>query len=105
MIKATKAARTFSEIINSVKYKGESYTILRGGKPAAAIVPVSVMTQRRTLKELRTIINNLPKLGKDANKFLKDVKEGMRLQPPILECRHGSDIRYKRNRRNRTQKA
>lgn len=84
-INATEAARTFSEIINSVKYKGESYTIIRGGKPAAAIVPVRVATPGRTLKELRAIINNLPKLGKDTERFLKDVEEGIRSQPPIPE--------------------
>lgn len=85
MIKATEAARTFSEIINSVKYKGESYTIIRGGKPAAAIVPVEAAAPRRTLKELRAVINNLPKLGKDTEKFLKDVEEGIRSQPPTPE--------------------
>jgi len=63
------------------------------------------MTPKRTLKELRAIINNLPKLGKDIDKFLKDVEEGMRSQPSLPEQRHASDIRYKRNRRNRTQKA
>jgi hypothetical protein len=63
------------------------------------------MTPGRTLKELRAIISNLPKLGKDTDRFLKDVEEGMRSQPPIPERRHGSDIRYKGNRRNRTQKA
>ena len=63
------------------------------------------MTPGRTLKELRAIINNLPTLGTDTDRFLKDVEEGMRSQPPIPERRHGSDIRYRRNYRNRTQKA
>lgn len=63
------------------------------------------MTPKRTMKELRAIINNLPKLGKDIEKFLKDVEEGMRSQPPIPERRLGSDIRYKRICRNRTKKA
>jgi hypothetical protein len=63
------------------------------------------MTPKRTLKELRSIINNLPKLGKDIDKFLKDVEDGMRSQPHIPERQHGSDFRYKYNRRNRTQKA
>jgi len=84
-INATEAARAFSEIINSVKYKGESYTIIRGGKPAAAIVPVKAATPGRTLKELRAIITNLPKLGKDAERFLKDVEEGLRSQPSVPE--------------------
>ena len=85
IINATEAARAFSEIINSVKYKGESYTIIRGGKPAATIVPVKAATPGRTLKELRAIINNLPKLGKDAERFLKDVEEASKSQPPLPE--------------------
>ncbi len=85
IINATEAARAFSEIINSVKYKGESYTIVRGGKPAAAIVPVKEAPPGRTLKELRAIIDNLPKLGKDTDSFLKDVEEGLKSQPPIPE--------------------
>lgn len=85
IINATEAARAFSEIINSVKYKGESYTIIRGGKPAATIMPVKVATHGRTLKELRAIINNLPKLGKDTERFLKDVEEAIQSQPPIPE--------------------
>ena len=85
IINATEAARAFSEIINSVKYKGESYTIIRGGKPAAAIVPVKTAIPGRTLKELRAIITNLPKLGKDTERFLKDVEEGIRSQPPAPE--------------------
>jgi len=85
IINATEAARAFSEIINSVKYKGESYTIIRGGKPAASIVPVKEAPTGRTLKELRSIINNLPKLGKDTDSFLKDVEEGLKSQPPIPE--------------------
>jgi prevent-host-death family protein len=85
IINATEAARTFSEIINSVKYKGESYTIIRGGKPAAAIVPLKEATPGRTLKELQAIISNLPKLGKDATSFLKDFEEGLKSQPPIPE--------------------
>jgi prevent-host-death family protein len=84
-INATEAARAFSEIINSVKYKGESYTIIRGGKPAAVIVPVKAATPGRILKDLRAIINNLPKLGKDAESFLKDVEDDFKSQPPLPE--------------------
>jgi len=43
--------RTFSELLNATKNKGEFYTILRGGKPAAAIGPAEKATGARTLKE------------------------------------------------------
>ena len=35
-INATEAARSFSEIINSVKYKGESYTIIAEAQKSKA---------------------------------------------------------------------
>jgi prevent-host-death family protein len=84
-IKATDAVRTFSEILNSVKYQGESYTIVRGGKPAAALVPVKTAPVRKTLKELRTVLHTLPRLGKDAESFLHDIEEGIRMQLHVPE--------------------
>jgi len=84
-INAAEAAIAFSEIINSVKYKGEGYTIIRGGKPVAAIVPTKIATTGRTLKDLRAVINDLPKLGKDSEVFLKDVEKGIKSQLPVPE--------------------
>jgi antitoxin (DNA-binding transcriptional repressor) of toxin-antitoxin stability system len=34
-INATQAVRTFSELLNEIKYKGTTYTIERSGKPIA----------------------------------------------------------------------
>ena len=39
-ITATNAARGFSELLSGIRYRGECYTILRGGKPVAIIGPV-----------------------------------------------------------------
>ncbi|HAM52647.1 MAG TPA: antitoxin [Nitrospiraceae bacterium] len=82
-IKATDAVRTFSDILNSVKYRHESYTIVRGGKPAAALVPVETSPMRKTLRELKAVLSNLPRLGKDAESFLHDIEEGLRNQPHV----------------------
>lgn len=84
-IKATDAVRAFSDILNSVKYRHESYTIVRGGKPAAALVPVETAPLPKTLGELKTILGNIPSLGKDAERFLHDIEEGMRNQPRVPE--------------------
>lgn len=84
-IKATDAVRTFSEILNSVKYRHESYTIIRGGKPAAALVPIETSPARKTLRELKAALSHLPRLGKDAESFLHDIEEGMRMQPRVPE--------------------
>ena len=84
-IKATDAVRSFSDILNSVKYRHESYTIMRGGKPAAALVPVEASSVRKTLGELKTVLSSLPHLGKDAENFFRDIEEGIRNQPHVPE--------------------
>jgi prevent-host-death family protein len=84
-IKATDAVRDFSEILNSVKYRGESYTIVRGGKPAAALVPVETGVRPKTLKDLRSVLSSLPRLGKDAVRFLNDIEEAVHMQPHVPE--------------------
>jgi antitoxin (DNA-binding transcriptional repressor) of toxin-antitoxin stability system len=38
-ISATEAARSFSELINRVHDRGESFVVERGGKPICEIVP------------------------------------------------------------------
>jgi len=67
-ISATEAVRKFSEILNSVKYRGESFTIVRGGKPVALISPVEGPSKRRPLRELRELVKSLPRLGNEADR-------------------------------------
>jgi prevent-host-death family protein len=40
-ISATDAARRFSEILNRVRYRNETFVVKRGGVPVCAIVPLS----------------------------------------------------------------
>lgn len=80
-INATDAAREFSEILNSVKYKRDSFTVLRGGKPTAAIVPVESAGALLTMRELRLIVKSLPRLGEDSLQFARDINDISREQP------------------------
>lgn len=82
-INATDAAREFSDILNSVKYKRDSFTILRGGKPTAAIVPVESIGVLRTMSELRMIIKSLPRLGEDSRQFEDDINDVCKNQPSM----------------------
>jgi prevent-host-death family protein len=82
-LNATDAVRTFSEILNSVKYKGDRYTIVRGGKPAAAIVPVEDVEPPCRLEELRRLFLDLPGLGVDNEKFASDIEELLSFQPSM----------------------
>ena len=39
-LSVTEAARGFSDLINRIRYQGESVLLLKGGKPVARMVPV-----------------------------------------------------------------
>ena len=80
-ISATQAVRSFSELLNEIRYKGTTYTIERSGKPVAELSPVSSSTKRRTLSELPSILISLPKLGSDASTFAEDIEDIKKLQP------------------------
>ena len=83
-ISATDAVRTFSELLNAIKYKGESYTILRGGKPAATIGPAEKPASERTLAEIASILKSLPRI-EDDNAFATDLEATIGQQPILPE--------------------
>jgi len=82
-ISATDAVRQFSELLNNIRYRGESYTVIRGGKPAASLVPVEAGRQERTMGELRGIISTLPHLDPADTTFTDDVLSAVTSQPSL----------------------
>jgi antitoxin (DNA-binding transcriptional repressor) of toxin-antitoxin stability system len=84
-ITATEAVRKFSEILNSIKYRGDDYTIMRGGKPVATIRSVETHAKALTLGDLAGLVKSLPTLGDEAERFKKDLKEGRKHQPLVPE--------------------
>jgi len=82
-VSATEAVRKFSEILNSIKYRGEYYMVVRRGKSVASICPVEVPIKERYLRELKEIVKSLPGLGSEAEKFEKDIKEILKNQPAM----------------------
>jgi antitoxin (DNA-binding transcriptional repressor) of toxin-antitoxin stability system len=79
-ITATEAVRKFSEILNSIKYAGNDYTVMRGGKPVATIHAKAL-----TLGDLAGLVKSLPALGDEAERFKKDLKETRKRQPHMPE--------------------
>lgn len=82
-ISATEVVRKFSEILNSVKYKGEHYTVIRGGKPIASICPIEIPLKEKSLGELKELLKSIPELGDEAGKFGEDLKEILKHQPSL----------------------
>ena len=84
-ITATEAVRRFSEILNSIKYTGNDFTIIRGGKPVATIRPAETHGKTMTLGDLAGLVKSLPALGDEAERFRKDLREARKHQPHIPE--------------------
>ncbi len=84
-ITATEAVRKFSEILNSIKYAGADYTIVRGGKPVATIRPAEEHAKELTLGDLVGLVKSLPDLGDEAERFKKDIREAHKHQPHMPE--------------------
>ncbi len=84
-ITATEAVRKFSEILNSIKYTGADYTIVRGGKPVAIMRPAEEHAKELTLGDLVGIVKSLPELGDEAERFKKDLREAHKHQPHMPE--------------------
>jgi hypothetical protein len=78
-ITATEAVRRFSEILNSVNYRGDRYVIMRGRKAVAHISPYEEAVGQRTLGDLRGLIKRLPSI-KD-KRFTEDVNRAIQEQP------------------------
>ncbi len=84
-ISATDVVRKFSDVLNSIKYKGNHFIILRGGKPVASISPVEKPIKERTLGELKELLKKLPRLGDEAERFERDLKAIIKHQPLMPE--------------------
>lgn len=68
-ITATEAARGFADILNRVRYQGESYEVLRNGEAVARIVPAGP-TRALTAGEITELLGTLPRLD---DEFESDV--------------------------------
>jgi len=82
-ISSTEAVRNFSELLNNIKYRGDRYTVIRGGKPAASLVPVEPIRSGITLADLRKVVQAFPHLDKSDISFEEDVIAAASLQPSM----------------------
>jgi len=75
-ISATRAARSFFDVLSRVHYRGEEFLIEKGGEAVCRLTPVRVVA--RTARQLASVVGSLPK--PDAQ-FLKDVERVSKRQP------------------------
>jgi antitoxin (DNA-binding transcriptional repressor) of toxin-antitoxin stability system len=79
-LSATEASRNFSELLNRVRYRGESFIIERGGEPICELKPVA--PPRFTGADLVTLFRSLPPVDEG---YLSAVEEISKTQPFLPE--------------------
>ncbi len=79
-VSATDAARNFSELMNRVRYRGESFIVTRGGQEVCELRPA--VATAFTGADLVTLLRSLPAVDEE---YLDAVEECQRSQPPIPE--------------------
>ncbi len=62
-LSATEAVRSFSELLNRVRYRGESFIVERGGKPICEILPAAPL--KFAGRDLARLLDSLPKPDDD----------------------------------------
>jgi antitoxin (DNA-binding transcriptional repressor) of toxin-antitoxin stability system len=79
-ISATEAARSFSELMNRVRYRGKSFIVERGGVPICELLPAR--PPRFTGADLVTLLRSLPKPDEE---YLAVVEELIAKQRRVAE--------------------
>jgi prevent-host-death family protein len=77
-VSATEAARNLSDLLNRVRYRGERFTVVRGGEEVADIVPTK-RSARVSFRDLRRALASMP--APDAD-FAADLERIRAEQPP-----------------------
>lgn len=79
-VSATEASRNFSELLNRVLYRGETFIVERGGEPICELRPAAPMLF--TGADLVTLLRSLPPIDEE---YLSIVEEIAREQPLLPE--------------------
>ena len=75
-VSATEAVRTFSDLLNRIRYRGEEFVIERGGEPVCRMTPAAA-AGRLSLRELAALLREIPRPDED---YASDVRRAARKQ-------------------------
>lgn len=84
-VSATEAVRSFSDLLNRIRYRGEEFVVERGGEAVCRMTPAA-SPRRATGRELATVLRDLP--HPDAG-FARDVRAGVKRQGRAPASRWG----------------
>lgn len=80
-VTATLAARSFSDLLSRVQYRGERFVIVRGGEEVAELVPA----QGKTDGTLAQLLERLAEVSTAGPAFADDLEAIQAQQPPLPE--------------------
>ncbi len=75
-LSATEAVRSFSDLLNRIRYRGEEFVVERGGEPICRMTPAAP-TKVLTLRELASVLREIPDADTD---YASDVRRAVRSQ-------------------------
>ena len=73
---ATEAVRTFSDLLNRIRYRGEEFVVERAGEPVCRMTPAAP-PRRLSFRELVSVLRDIP--GAHAG-YAADVRDAVREQ-------------------------
>ena len=79
-ISATDAARSFSDLVARVHYRGEEFVVEKGGEAVCRISPVGQGATKSTIGDLLGLLASMPSVD---DGFRKAVLEVTRKQPKL----------------------
>jgi prevent-host-death family protein len=77
-ITATELAKSLSDVLNRVRYKGERFLIERNGEPVATLAPAAPLSGGITMRELVALLKDL---GSPDEDFADDLEAIQASQP------------------------
>lgn len=75
-VSATDAVRTFSDLLNRIRYRGEEFVVERGGEAVCRMAPATAAV-RLTLRELAALLGQAPRPD---DRFAADVGRAVKAQ-------------------------
>lgn len=75
-VSATEAARTFSDILNRIRYRAEEFVVERAGEPVCRMSPAAP-AKLLSLRDLASLLREIPKPDAD---YAADVRRATRGQ-------------------------
>lgn len=84
-ISATEAACNFSDLVNRVYYKGETFVVERGGEPVCEISPVAPV--RFTGAEFVQLLSRLPRPDHAYFDLIEELNQNQPQSPVVGQFR------------------